>query len=1285
MSISPSSASDSISTSNQQITSESLSTTTAAQYGDPVPSLQRAAARAGSSGPPLELATESAAEVENRLSASNAQSHALNQHDATTAPSAVDAQSIADAVTAPTLDRAWPPTLEEWHESREQDGIPVSNHISARSPQPIAVAPEPVSSSQKGKSPVPSSSLPSSLPRSLHSPGRQDSMLQTKPSKVQQLPQEVLMRLFSFLDPFGLASVALVCRNWAKVAMDDATWRGAFAIYFGLDWGSDEFRAPLKLVRGGSDEAQHELPEWLKGTDPAASMKARSIALRRLRPAKWKQEFIARWELARRWRKTKTQPISTNPSISTISQVAFAPPTSSHASSFLLSASLVYGVACRSDPFTGRRISMGFLDASGNTNGAGIGNPNVEFSPDVSIIAMGADARSIVWGFRTGQVSLTLLSKQGTNPRGLVRSIRFDEQSRHRGTVVDIALPLAAGNEGGARSVVRSPSRLAQHLSDLGDLAATFVSAGEDGTVRLWAWPLEKSHGGVGAGALAGHIPNNRKLPLWVGSVMDGVPAVPGAERRRTPSISKVAFNPAMGIVVAGSANGMLIVWSNLDMARLASAPAGVFGAAATNPSTSSDAGTAEWREELQQIYDAVKVTRFSVDPSRSQLEARQFASIEVAAPSTRRSGEKVDAVSIIVRLQGDSVLRRFDVAFRGPTPPISDGQERPWDRESYPRVRVYAYGLLGSESPITTSRLDFDTLSSTDRSRADPSAASSASPSPAPRSPSLLPTIPSRRNVGRVTSGSSSRIDRDPIRFTLPISAAYSDQLKIGDRGLYSERPFLVAGTESGLVLVWDWETEGKTIQAGQSGEPTGLQPIQTSFVEPSMAFVAHTSAISAIDLSPLAIIIGTVDGLIKVFNSLSGDVIRVFNDKAASRHPARMLAEGQLTEEQAAQFYVKQIIAGEDSLIVAIGPHVVAWRTEALAGKGKGHHSLVSKKAGPKARSSRAASWQTKYQASAELRADVKESAALLKKESKDRQTTYERMRWATGPPELGGLDDDEALEYAIMLSREETRRGSARPTDQGVGTSAVGDFDLDAALAQYDHEDHLHSREGEGEPSSSNSDDSGDGNGGEVGSSSAPSSPQLKGLSSPSRAWEILNHAGSATHSVTPDRWGSASKVRTVTVPRSARVASYSSAAGGRFAGSPSSSSSPTPAPGTSWQQRLSGAADADGTAWPSVSPPASTNFTSGSGRSPGMGAWSLGTSQAVLSSGITAAEDSRGSRTSVSAMNSPRACSSPRMTAGGGAGADDMLDDDLRFALELSMAEEQSRQAMQKGRQ
>ncbi|KAL9932484.1 hypothetical protein V8E36_008601 [Tilletia maclaganii] len=1276
------------------------------------------------------------------------------------------AREVAQAVLAPTPDGEWPPTLEQWHESRGHRGhAPGGSGSSAmRGAAAVAAA---ASSSRAARRPSRTVLALTSTPRT-HSDAETGELTMAHTSKAQELPQEILMRLFAFLDPFGLATVALVCRSWAKVATDDATWRGAFAIYFGLDWGSDEIRSPFRLSGLGAQSAAPAAEELTsRAAHGEAGAQARSVMLRRLRPAKWKQEFIARWELARRWRKTKTQPISTNPSIATISQLAFAPSSSTHASSFLLSASLAYGVACRSDPFTGRRISMGFLDASGNTNGAGIGNPNVEFAPDVTAIVMGADARSIVWGFRTGHVSLTLLSKQGTNPRGLVRSLRFDEAQRHRGGVTDIALPLAAGHEGGARSVVRSPARMAQHLSEMGELAATLVTAGADGTVRLWAWPLEKLHGtaggsggvnaaaGLGGGAGSGPF---RKFPLWTGASADGCPPPSTGQRPPQPAFVKVAFNPVLGVVVAAVADGTVIVWSNLNVSRLVAAPASAFGtnSGPTSLADAADPAISDWRKEVQEMYGAVRVTRLVIDSLTTRI-----ASLEIAAPSTRRVGDtKTDEVSILVHREEDSVLHRFDLILRAPAAStkaaVSDEPRQPWERDEYPKIRAIKYALPGSEMPITCIRTDFDTLSASDRSKNEVnvfSSSSSAEQTPATRSPSLLPTTPSRRVSGRISGGGASSLagGRDPVRFSLPVSAAYSEGVRVDDRGLYAERPFLVAGNAGGQVMVWDWDwgvAEDKAYAiSGLAPHPSALNPNPersglrvpvSATISPSMGFAAHpSSAISALDLTPLALVVGTVDGTLKVFNSLNGELIRVFNDKAASRHPARMLAEGQLTDEQAAQFYVRQIIAGEESVVAAIGPHVIAWRTDALIAGGKGRaggpHAAnnglglgAGKKVGPKARSQRAASWQTKYQANAELQADVKESAVQLRRESRERQLGYERMRWATGPPELGGLDDEEALEYAIILSREAEEQGHSggrreAGRDLGIGTSSsaaamragpgagqdsvANEFDLDAALAQYDDDDHFRSRRerDRSPPPAAGSSDDGSGGAGKASSSTTPSplsSPHLRGVSTPSRAWEILNSAGSATQATTPDRWGAASKVRTVSVPRSARRIPPSLSAAGSFSAAPASaaaaastsvslSSSPSPAsaaggPGMlSLQQRLMSDADSARRVeqeveeeWPSVSPP-SSSLTS---RSPPLGAWSMGSAglsvPAHTGTGAGATWASYGS-IAAAADPSPRSRARSRRIAT--EEDDDGMDDDLRFALELSMAEEASRQA------
>ena len=74
----------------------------------------------------------------------------------------------------------------------------------------------------------------------------------------------------------------------------------------------------------------------------------------------------------------------------------------------LISSSLQYGVVSRSLPFTGR-VLRGYLDAAGSGTGLGIGNPNTEFTPNVSACALGADGGTakVAWGFRNGEVCLS--------------------------------------------------------------------------------------------------------------------------------------------------------------------------------------------------------------------------------------------------------------------------------------------------------------------------------------------------------------------------------------------------------------------------------------------------------------------------------------------------------------------------------------------------------------------------------------------------------------------------------------------------------------------------------------------------------------------------------------------------------------------------------------------------------------------------------------------------------------------------------------------------------------
>ncbi|KAI0669035.1 WD40-repeat-containing domain protein [Trametes maxima] len=130
----------------------------------------------------------------------------------------------------------------------------------------------------------------------------------------------------------------------------------------------------------------------------------------------------------------------------------------------LLAASLQYGVVSRSYPLSGK-VLRGFLDASGTANGLGIGNPNAEFSPHVSSVALASEGGTakILWGYRNGEVAVTTAVRVMDNNRAsAARLVRCRLLDCHEGAVTCVTW---------AHNI---------------DGSAFFVSGGADGRVKLW-------------------------------------------------------------------------------------------------------------------------------------------------------------------------------------------------------------------------------------------------------------------------------------------------------------------------------------------------------------------------------------------------------------------------------------------------------------------------------------------------------------------------------------------------------------------------------------------------------------------------------------------------------------------------------------------------------------------------------------------------------------------------------------------------------------------------------
>ena len=315
---------------------------------------------------------------------------------------------------------------------------------------------------------------------------------------VSQLTPQTIARIFAFLDPISIVRCGSTCRAWRAIASLDTTWRAAF------------------MVASGLEEREHTLHEHIN--DPAWSALRVAPALRRMEPS-WRGEYVARSALLRRWRKSRTPTVLTDPRIGTLSVLAL-----SASRRFVLSLSNDFSVASRSNTHTGK-VAKDFLDAHGFSARTPNGHPNIDLSPTTTAQATDAYASQIVWGLASGDISLTTLDWRGQSARGTIHNRAFPAGHAHSAPVTAIGMTCAPGHGG-----VYSDERHRQQLSMLGELYVTFATAAADGSVYVWH-------------------PKHME-PLWSGTAAHHV--------------THLAYAPAHGILAAARLDGTIIVWQNV-------------------------------------------------------------------------------------------------------------------------------------------------------------------------------------------------------------------------------------------------------------------------------------------------------------------------------------------------------------------------------------------------------------------------------------------------------------------------------------------------------------------------------------------------------------------------------------------------------------------------------------------------------------------------------------------------------------------------------------------------
>ncbi|KAL2314900.1 F-box/WD repeat-containing protein pof10 [Schizosaccharomyces pombe] len=177
---------------------------------------------------------------------------------------------------------------------------------------------------------------------------------------VLNLPKEILIIIFSFLDPRSLLSAQCTCKYWKKLLSDDLSWRTAFFHHFAGD--QSQIFSPLG-----------------NGT--------------------WRQEYLLRSTITRAYEKGKGQTVQYDCRVGQLTNLYY-----DFSSGRLYSGNWLTGTISVSDPTTGK-VERSLLHAS--TDGS--------FTHGLSTMTLGKQIFG--FGFMDGRVGVILMSRQAETPR----------------------------------------------------------------------------------------------------------------------------------------------------------------------------------------------------------------------------------------------------------------------------------------------------------------------------------------------------------------------------------------------------------------------------------------------------------------------------------------------------------------------------------------------------------------------------------------------------------------------------------------------------------------------------------------------------------------------------------------------------------------------------------------------------------------------------------------------------------------------------------------------------
>ncbi|CAA7262686.1 unnamed protein product [Cyclocybe aegerita] len=476
----------------------------------------------------------------------------------------------------------------------------------------------------------------------------------------------------------------------------------------------------------------------------------------------------------------------------------------------------------------------------------------------------------------------------------------------------------------------------------------------------------------------------------------------------------------------------------------------------------------------------------------------------------------------------------------------------------------------------------------------------------------------------------------------------------------------FVFVGDRLGCISIYQWDISAS--HPNLNARANAISPIRK--------FEAHQdgSSITSIAWNGLTLITGSVRGTTHVFDGLTFEFLRAFASPVL-RLRGRHVPQGVDTSERER---VRQIIvnAEKDAVFVAAGDRVLAWKAGSVSKKTTGgvrnrHTSGVLR--------AKQRSGSGKYLEKVELKHSIHESHDLLEDEAEHSRRAYGREREQQARLDTLGLSEVEAVEYVLMLSRDETN-AQASSSSSGL-EEGVFEGDFDDETGEEDDGTTVSSGRGSRRPSISSS------------STGLRAPPSVSSSSSSASSASRSSHSSRSVSAINPGRpiprvqpSGSNQKVQVSPPYRGEPVeAGPEYIAGSESASSMSSLSLSPPSGPTGTRMHLEDhyfppmptSTNASPTKTPPTPSPKSVKTSPASkGKA---NAWSAPLTKRMSTNPASSAPRPNAwagpSRISPPSVGQPARHSIGSAAAAGSAGDD--MDDDLRFALELSLAEAKSR--------